>query len=34
MSVANVLNCVGGQHTYGVDGSIIKLGPPLRENRV
>jgi hypothetical protein len=34
MPVANVLHCVGGQYTYGVDGSVIKLGPPLWENRV
>ena len=34
MAIANVLDGIGGQHAYGVDGLVVDLGPPLRENRV
>jgi hypothetical protein len=34
MPIADILHSIGGQRTDGVDGSIIELGPPLREDRV
>ena len=34
MPAADVLHGVSGQHTYGVDGSVVELGPSLWENRV
>jgi hypothetical protein len=34
MPAADVLHGVGGQHTHGVDGSVVELGPSLGENRV
>ena len=32
MAVADVLHSVGGQHPDGVDGSRIKIGPPVRKD--
>jgi hypothetical protein len=32
MAVADMLHSVGGQHPDGVDGSRIKIGPPVRKD--
>jgi hypothetical protein len=32
MAVADVLYSIGSQHPDGVDGSRIKIGPPVRKD--
>src|SRR6185312_1239208 len=34
MAIADVLHGIGGQHSYGVDCSVVEFGPSLGENRV